>query len=130
MLWLWVFYGFLGIGVLAFAFHFLRTIRTHISSGQGFSLSDYLALAGTALNVVLLLVAVVALHVAVSTYRDAKRSGEEQGKALQASRDALADVTKMLDKQENTLEASRKALDSSVTAAVAQQNLLSEGVEN
>jgi hypothetical protein len=129
MIW-WLAYGAIGLGLVAFMFLFVGRIRSDLASGQRLPLSDYVAVVGAALNVVFLVIAVISLHVAVTTYNDAKRSGDEQTKVLQASRDALAGVAQSLDKQEDTLEKSRQALDSSVESAIAQQDLLSESVRN
>jgi hypothetical protein len=129
MIWLFV-YGALGIGLVLFAVFLFRGIRAHSTEGQRLSVSDYVAVAGAALNIALLIIAVGSLHVAITTYQDARRSGEDQTKALESSRNALAVVAQSLDKQGETLEKSRQALDASVTTAVAQQKLLSEGVAN
>lgn len=126
----WFVYGAIGLGLVAFMFFFVGRIRSNLASGQRLPLSDYVAVVGAALNIVFLVIAVISLRVAVTTYDDAKRSGDEQTKVLQASRDALAGVAQSLDKQENTLEKSRQALDSSVKSAIAQQDLLFQGVAN
>lgn len=129
MIW-FVVYGALGVGLVIFAVFLVRGIHEHASAGQRLPLSDYVAVAGALLNIVVLVIAVISLHVAITTYQDAKRSGEEQTKALQSSRDALSGVAQSLDKQAGTLERSRQALDVSVTTAVAQEKLLSESVAN
>jgi hypothetical protein len=129
MLWFAV-YCVLGIGLVVFVVLLIKGIRAHLEEGQRLPLSDYVAVAGAALNVALLVIAVGSLHVAITTYQEAERSGKEQTRALQLSRDALSGVSQTLDKQAVTLEKSRQALESSVTTAVAQQKLLSQSVAN
>lgn len=136
MFWLWIAYGLLAVGIILFGILFVRKLRRHLR-GEALSLSDYVAIAGTVLNIVILLLAVGSLHVAITTYVDAKNSGEEQAKtlkqqetSLQASRDALDKVVTNLGQQSKILDASRAALDSSVKTALAQQKLLTESVEN
>jgi hypothetical protein len=102
----------------------------HSAGGARVHFSDYLNVAGTALNILVLAIAVISLNVAVTTYQEAKRSGEDPTKALQSSRDALAGVAQSLNRQGDTLEKSRQAPDSSVETAVAQQKLLSQSVAN
>ena len=129
MTWFWV-YGAVGLGLVAFACLFVGRVRAHLASGQRLPLSDYVAVTGAVLNIVVLVIAIISVHVAITTYEDAARSGAEQTRVLRASRDALAGVIQSLDKQEETLEKSRHVLDSSVTTAVAQQNLLFQSVAN
>jgi hypothetical protein len=130
MYWLWVICGVLGLGLTAFLVLLVAKIRAHIRQANGLSLADYVAVASAALNVVLLVIAVAALYVAITTYIDAKRSGEDQAKVLEASRKALVSVEQSVFKQGDTLEKSREALDSSSATAVAQQRLLAQSVSN
>jgi len=129
MIWVFV-YGALGIGLAVFVVFLFQGVRAHSAERQRLPLSDYVAVVGAVLNIVLLVIAVGSLHVAVTTYQDAKHSGEEQTKSLQSSRDALEGVARSLDKQGGTLEKSRQALDASAATAVAQQKLLSQSVAN
>ncbi len=127
----------LGRGVAIFLIVFARRVRAHLSNERVLSLSDYTAIAATALNIVLLVLAVGSLHVAITTYSDAKRSGEEQtrilagqAQTLQSSQSALDGVSQTLGKQKDILEKSKQALDLSVVSAVAQQKLLTESVSS
>jgi hypothetical protein len=106
MIWFLV-YGALAIGLLFFFFFLAKVLGTHSVAGERVHFGDYLNLAGTALNIFVLAIAVVSLQVSVTTYQDAKRSGDEQ---------------------EDTLKKSRQALDASVATAVAQQELLFQSV--
>jgi hypothetical protein len=133
----WVFiYIVVGLAAAVFLFSFLTRIRTHIST-ERLSLVDYVSVASTLLNVVLLLLAVVSLHVAYDAYSDAKDSGakqeeslSEQQKSLEGTRGALESVTQALKRQGDTLEKSRESLNSSVKTAVAQQELLARSLAN
>jgi hypothetical protein len=129
VIWLFV-YGTLGIALAVYLAFVLGVIRMHSKVGERVHYSDQLNIAGTALNIFVLLVAVISLHVSVTTYQEAKRSGDEQTRALQSSRDALAAVARSVNSQGETLERSRQALDASVATAIAQQRLLSQSVAN
>lgn len=122
--------GVIAIGLVLFLLFFSRRVRSQLPHGQRLPLTDYVAVAGTVLNIAVLFFAVASLQISITTYQDAKRSGDEQIKALQASRRALDVLGQDLNKQEDTLEKSRQALDSSVKTAVAQQDLLSQSVAN
>jgi hypothetical protein len=93
MVLLWVAYGVVGIGLIVLKVLFPMRVR----------------FLGDVLNIFLLVIATISLHVAITAYQDAKRSGEEQTKALTASRKALAGVRESLDKQELTVRRDKPA---------------------
>jgi hypothetical protein len=130
MTWFSLAYTVLAVGLAVFLTLFIRKVWAQRAYGARLSLTDYVAILSAPLNVVLLVVAVMALQVATTTYQDAKQSGEEQTKALRSSRDALGGMAQILNEQENTLEQSRTALDSSIKVAISQQQLLSKSVSN
>lgn len=130
MVWMFLVYALLGVSLIAFVTMSFKRSRKHHTEKGALSLSDDVAVFSAILNVVLLIVAVAALHVAVTTYLDAKRSGEEQVRVLKASTEALSRVTASINKQVGILEKSGEALDTSVNTAIAQQKLLAQSVSN
>lgn len=130
MIWFGLLYATLAVGLVVFASLFISKVRAQRAMGERLSLSDYVAVTSVPFNVIVIVVAIVTLHVAITTYRDARQTGEEQSKTLGASREVLAAMAQSLDKQQNTLEQSRKVLDSSIAVAISQQQLLSKSVSN
>jgi hypothetical protein len=135
MIWI-ALYVVLGLAVGGFLVLFARRVRTQ-EGAKRLSLADYISVASTILNVVLLVIAVVSLHIASNAYFDAKKSGEkqelrlsEQQKSLDASRAVLDKVVQALGQQLDVLEKSKDTLDSSVLTSAAQQKLLAQNVVN
>ena len=130
MPWVGAVYTMLAAGLVVFIILFAVRLRTERAARERLSLADYVAVISAPLNVFMLVVAIATLQVALTTYRDAKQSGEAQNMTLNASREALTDVAQSLHRQENTLDQSRKALDSSMGVAISQQDLLSKSFSN
>jgi hypothetical protein len=105
---MWAIYVALAAFVIGISFLFLGVLRKKRRSLQELSLSDLTNVASLFVNVVVLILAVVSLKIALSSYHDAQEGGK---------------------KQQDTLDASRTALEASVVIANKQQELLKKSLE-
>ncbi|MFZ3276498.1 MAG: hypothetical protein WA182_06295 [Candidatus Sulfotelmatobacter sp.] len=103
------------LGALELSYVLWRTRKERTS----LSASDHL-------NVVLLVIAVVSLFVAIAAYKDAAKSGDEQLAALRAARQAITDTG---TQQLSTLDDSREALRNVVKTIQQEQNVLDRQLE-
>jgi hypothetical protein len=93
------------------------------SDWQRLTPSDILSALALGINTVL---ALGALWVALVTYQEGIRSGEQQAGLLDKSRAALEGVLGSLGKQQETLDKSRQALEEVLTATRGQFQLVEE----
>lgn len=104
----------------------------HIRSGkrpQKLALSDKTNIVATIVNLVMLVLATVSIHVALTSYQAAQESGTQQQRTLDASKVALSSVVETLKRQQESLNDSRLALQRSVDIITAQKVLLEQSVK-
>jgi hypothetical protein len=123
-----VIYSLLIVLIAAFAVFLYSNVRKK-QRKQGLSLADKTNIAMTVVNLMSLILAVVSIQIAVSSYQAAQESGKQQQQTLDASKSSLSSVVESLKKQQGTLDASRLALNESLTVMTAQQKLLQHSVQ-
>ena len=113
------------VGLSAFLYlHIRRQYRT-----QGLSLGDKTNVVMTAVNLVLLILAVASIHIAIKSYQTAQEAGTQQQRTLDSSKESLQSVVGVLKEQQRTLDESRRALKESVDIVTAQKKLLEQSVQ-
>src|SRR5436305_4839170 len=90
----------------------------------GQPIADATTLSGLAANIVLLLVALLAVIVAAAAYREARGSNAEQQKLVDAQQSALAESRQALTAAAGQLADHRRLLDRSVAALDEQLKIV------
>jgi len=90
------------------------------------NLSDHVGISGVFANGIILVVAIASLIIAYYSYESAKQGGDEQLKALESARKAIITTG---TEQKKTLDQSHEALNSVVSSAKVQQQLLTKSLQ-
>ncbi len=115
---------FLTSGVLLIVF--LLKNRFEPSGLEAWTIRDVVQLAGIILNIVALAIAVGAIQVAVSTFKENKESGQKQQAELDGSRKALEAVVETAQAQQVVLKEQQAQLQTSLLMSKAQLDLIEE----
>jgi hypothetical protein len=115
---------FLASGLLLIVF--LLKHRLEPLGNDVWSLRDIVQVAGIILNIVALAIAVSAIQVAVTSYKDNKEAGQKQKEELELSRRALEAVVETTQEQQTVLREQQALIESNLSVSKAQLDLIVE----
>lgn len=124
MLWVYVIVTVYVFILIAHVFYLGRKIRQ--DGWRNISASDHVALESLLLNTVLLIVAVVSLRIAVSTYEDALIEGRKQEVAREEQLNALTGARSALNSMLDLVNKQRDVLEKSLNTSAAQLSIIRE----
>jgi hypothetical protein len=113
---------FLASGLLLILF--LLKNRLEPLNSEVWSLRDIVQFAGVILNLVALAIAVSAIQVAVTSYKDNKEAGDRQKEGLELSRKALEAVVATTQEQQAILREQQTLIENNLSVSKAQLDLL------
>jgi hypothetical protein len=115
---------FLTSGLLLIVF--LLKNRFEPSGLEAWTIRDVVQLAGIILNIVALAIAVGAIQIAISTYKENKDAGQKQLAELDVSRKALEAVVETAQAQQVILKEQQSLLANNLSVSKAQLDLIAE----